>query len=80
MQHRLHCANCGRATMAAEAVIELELTCPWCLRVTIFNITNGQLTKRLMRGASPENLSGPAEHDAFERMMRQNRGVDTDKC
>lgn len=80
MQHRLPCAECNRSTMVAEAAAELEYTCPWCLRVTIFNVRNGQMFRRLARDTSPENLQGPAKREAFERMMRNNRGVDGDVC
>ena len=80
MQHRLCCAECNRSTMVAEAVTELEYTCPWCLRVTTFNIRNGKVFRRLARDTSPENLQGPAQREAFERMMRKNRGVDGHKC
>ena len=80
LQHRLPCANCNRATMAAEAVTELEYSCPWCLRMTVFNVRGGEMFRRLARDTSPENLQGPAKRDAFERMMKNNRGVDGHKC
>jgi hypothetical protein len=80
VQHPVECANCGRSTQTVETCCNLEYKCPWCYKTTIFNTFNGILKGVLARDPSPETLTGEAKHDAFAKMMRQNRGIDTDRC
>lgn len=80
MQHALACKHCGKSTMSAEAVTDLEYTCPWCRRVTVFDLRQGSMKATLTRGDSPEQFRGERKTEAFDRMMRTNRGIDGTRC
>lgn len=83
MQYPLECANCGRSTQTVETCTNLEYTCPWCYRTTIFNVHPGTGIKATLardRDRSPDTLSGEARRRAFSKLMRDNKGVDARKC
>lgn len=80
MQHQLICKACGRPFGTVEAATNLEIPCPWCYETTVFNTHRDKLTSTLLRGKSPEQLTGSRKREAFDRMMRGNRYIDAHKC